>query len=228
MNLLRFSAHANEEQLRAAIVAAGRISYERGLLTANDGNISVRMPDDTILITPSGLCKGRLEPDDLLIVDLEGRLVQPARDPALKATSEQPMHLEVYRQRPDVRAVLHAHPPFTTALTVAQKPLRNDVLPEVLLLMGAIPVTDFALPASPEDALVIRELIRDYDAVVLRQHGSLTVGKHLDEALINLERMEHVAKVLALAEMMGQVTPLPAEMLPHLHALRATLTGKAR
>ncbi len=220
MNLLRFTPDADEAVLRAAIVETGRIAYERGLLSSSDGNISVRMADGTILITPSGLCKGRLSVDDLLIVDLEGRLLRPARDPALKVTSEQPMHLEVYRQRPTVRAVLHAHPPYATALTVAGREIRNDLLPEVLLIMGEIPISDYALPASAEDAEVIRALIRNHDAVMLRQHGSLTVGRHLDEALINLERLEHVAKVQALAEMMGQVTPLPAAMLAQLREMK--------
>ncbi|MBE2200599.1 MAG: class II aldolase/adducin family protein [Anaerolinea sp.] len=213
MNILR--AHPAQSELltlRQAIVETGRIAYERGHLTANDGNISTRLPGERILITPAGLCKGRLAPEDLLIVDMNGRLLIPAADPSLRPTSEQPMHLEVYRQRPDVHAVLHAHPAFATALTVANKPLRNDVLPEVIMLLGDIPITDYATPSSQENADVIRELIRTHDALVLRQHGSLTVGRTLDEALITLDRLEHVAKVLALAEMMGQVTPWPLKI----------------
>ncbi|MEA3396642.1 MAG: class II aldolase/adducin family protein, partial [Chloroflexota bacterium] len=183
---------------------------------ANDGNISVRLNNGCILITPSGLSKGRMAPEDLLVIDGEGRVVKPAGDPALRPTSECPMHLEVYRQRPDVRAVLHAHPPYATALTVAGKELRSDVLPEVIILLGEIPTTAFALPSSPENATAIRELIINHDALLIRQHGSLTVGRHLDEALINLERLEHVARVQWLAESLGHVTPLPAEMLPRL------------
>ncbi len=227
MNCLRFGTDATEAELRQAIVETGRIASAEGLLVANDGNISVRLNDGHILITPSGLSKGRMSPEDLLVIDGEGRVVKPAGDPTLQPTSEWPMHLEVYRRRPDVRAVLHAHPPYATALTVAGKELRSDVLPEVIILLGEIPTTAFALPSSPENATAIRELIVNHDALLIRQHGSLTVGQHLDEALINLERLEYVARVQWLAEALGHVTPLPAEMLPRLWEMyRRRQTGR--
>ncbi len=192
---------------RTAIIETGRIAYQRGLLTANDGNISVRLPDGNILITPSGLCKGRMQPEDLLVITPEGEVVEAA--PGRKPTSEQPMHLEVYRLRPDVNAVLHAHPPYAVALTVAGFDLRNDFLPETRMTLGSIPTTDFALPSSPQNAAVIRELIPHHDALMLRQHGSLTVGRTLEEALINLERLEHTARVQYLAQTLGRIVPLP-------------------
>ena len=191
----------------ASIIETGRIAYRRGLLTANDGNISVRLPDGNILITPSGLCKGRLQPEDLLVITPEGEVVEAA--PGRKPTSEQPMHLEVYRLRPDVNAVLHAHPPYAVALTVAGFALRNDFLPETRMALGDIPTTAFALPSSPQNAAVIRELIPGHDALMLRQHGSLTVGRTLEEALINLERLEHTARVQYLAQTLGRIVPLP-------------------
>ncbi len=190
-----------------AIVEIGRIAYERGLLTANDGNISVRLPDGNILITPSGLCKGRLTPGDLLVISPEGEVIQAAA--GRKPTSEQPMHLEVYRRRPDVNAVLHAHPPYAVALTVAGYDLRDDFLPETRMTLGSIPTTDFALPSSPQNAAAIRALIPGHDALMLRQHGSLTVGRTLEEAFINLERLEHTARVQYLAQTLGKITPLP-------------------
>jgi len=226
MNYLRFGPNTTEAELRQAIVETGRIASAEGLLVANDGNISVRLNDGLVLITPSGLNKGRMAPEDLLVIDGEGRVVKPAGDPALQPTSECPMHLEVYRQRPDIRAVLHAHPPYATALTVAGKELRSDVLPEVIILLGEIPTTAFALPSSPENATAIRELIVNHDALLIRQHGSLTVGQHLDEALINLERLEHIARVQWLAEALGHITPLPAEMLPRLWEMYRRRQGK--
>jgi L-fuculose-phosphate aldolase len=225
--VLRFHNRADEAALRAAIVECGRIAYQRGLLAANDGNISVRMADGNVLITPSGLCKGRLQAADLLVVDPDGTLLRPAADPRLRVTSEQPMHLEVYRRRDDVHAVLHAHPPYAVALTVAGRGLRNDLVPEVILLIGAIPVTHLALPASPEDAEVIRELIAEHDVIMLRQHGSLTVGRNLDEALIHLERLEQVAQVQLLAEMMGNVQALPAEMQTELWQMHARMRARS-
>ncbi len=196
---------------RTSLIEIGRIAYQRGLLTANDGNISVRLPDGNILITPSGLCKGRLAPEDLLVITPEGEVVQAA--PGRRPTSEQPMHLEVYRLRPDVHAVLHAHPPYAVALTVAGFNLRDDFLPEVRMTLGSIPTTDFALPSSPQNAAAIRALIPHHDALMLRQHGSLTVGRTLEEALINLERLEHTARVQYLAQTLGRIVPLPAGWL---------------
>lgn len=220
MNLLRFGADTSEEDLRRALVEAGQLAYARGLMVANDGNLSVRLGVDHILITPSGLCKGRLSPGDMLTLDLEGQVLKPATDPRLKPSSETPMHLEVYRRRPDVRAVIHAHPTFATALTVTGRPFPADVLPEVLLTLGEIPVTAYATPSSHEDAEAIRELVGEHNAILLRQHGSLTVGAHLDEALIALERLEHAAQVIVLAELLGNVNRLEPEAVERLRAMR--------
>lgn len=213
MNLLRFTPETSEADLRLAIVEVGRIAYDRKLLTANDGNISVRLSDGNILITPAGLCKGRLAPEDLLVVSPNGELIHPAASPHLKPTSEQPMHLECLSQRPDIRAVLHAHPPYAVALSVAGFDLRDDFLPELRMTLGHIPTTHFALPSSSENAIAIRQLIPHHNALLLRQHGSLTVGQDLEEALTHLERLEHVAQVQYLAQTLGHITPLPDTML---------------
>lgn len=228
MNLLCFNPSASETELRRAIVECGRLAYERGLLMSNDGNISVRLDERHLLITPSGLCKGRLTPEDLLVMDLDGNVLQPAADPALRPSGETAMHTEALRRRPDIRAVLHAHPPHAVALTVAGRPLRHDVVWEVVLGLGEVPTTRFALPISNDNARAISDLIVNHNALLLRNHGSLTVGRHLDEALIHLERVESVAQILYLAETLGKVTPLPRAMLPRLHALRAKMTGKAK
>lgn len=218
MNILRFTTNTTVKHLKTALAEAGRIAYGRGLLASNDGNLSVRLNSGDILITPSGLCKGRLAPEDILHIDAEGRVLQAAGD--LRPTSETPMHLEAYRLRPDIRAVLHAHPPYAVALTLAGKHLRADLLPEIALTLGDVPTTDFALPCSDENAAAIRALLPTHDALILRQHGVLAVGATLDHALITLERVESCAQVQALAEMLGQVTPLPGAMLAQLHQMR--------
>lgn len=224
--VLRFDIHAPESDLRAAVVEAGKIAYTQGLLCASDGNISVRLPDGNILITPSGIGKGRLAPHDLLVIDPAGVLLKPAADTSLCATSELPMHLEVYRRRPDVRAVLHAHPPYATALTAVCDRFRLDILPEMAALLGDIPITGLAMPSSNETAAVIHDLILTHDALMIRQHGSLTVGKNLEEALIHLERVEYVAKVILIAETATGANPagnclrtLPPEMLARLEEM---------
>ncbi len=220
MNVLRYGRDATETQLREAIVEAGRIGYAKGFLAANNGNISARLVNGDILITPSGLCKGRMTPDDLFVLSLDGTIVSPATDLDLQTSSETPMHLEALQVRPDINAVLHAHPPCGIALSVAEKPLQPLMVPEVAVALGHVPTSEFGLPSSADDARIIRELIKDHDALILRNHGSLTVGRHLDEALINLERMEHAAEVQVLADLLGKVTLYPSYMYAGLQALR--------
>jgi L-fuculose-phosphate aldolase len=214
MSRLSFPSSAPETLLRLAILECGQICYARRLMTSNDGNISVRVDGGRVLITPAGMCKGRMDADDLLIVDLDGNVLASAN--GHRPSSETPMHLEVYKQRPDVRAVIHAHPIFATALTVAGLDFPDDILPEVALTLGHVPVSAYATPSSREDAEVIHLLIRGHDAILLRQHGSLTVGKNLDEALIHLERIEHVAEVFHRASQLGDVTRIPPEELRKL------------
>ncbi len=213
-NILNFSANTSESDLRLAIIACGEICYSRHLLMSNDGNISIRLDGDRVLITPAKLCKGRMEPDDLLIVDLMGKVIDLAK--GREPSSETPMHLEVYKQRPDLRAVIYCHPIFATALTVAGLEFPVDVLPEVMQNLKGVPITAYARPSSYENAEVIRPWICDYDAILLRQHGSLTAGKNLDEALIHLERIEHVAEVFWRASMSGHVHRIPLNELEKL------------
>ena len=212
--MLRFSSDATVDLLREAVVECGRIAYERRLLSSNDGNISVRAGDGRMLITPAGMCKGRMEVDDLLLLDLDGNILA-ARD-GRKPSSETPMHLEVYNQRPDARAAIHAHPIFATTLTVAGFPFPNNVLPEVLLTLENVPTTRYAMPSSHDDADAIRDLIREHDALLLRQHGTLTVGADLEAALIAQERIEHVAEVFWRAQMLGNVERIPLEAMVRL------------
>jgi len=219
-NTLRLPPGATEQDLRSAIVQAGRIAYHRGLITADDGNLSARLDRERILLTPSGGCKGRLAADELLVVDLSGQVLSPGVGNA-RPSSETPMHLAAYRERPDVGAVIHAHPPYSIALTVADIPLRADVLPEVLATLGSVPTSDFAMPASAENADAIRELIREHDAILLRQHGALAVGADLEQALMRMERVEHAAMVIALATLLGKVDVVPPEARDRLLAMYA-------
>lgn len=216
--MLNFSASITESDLRLAVVECGRICYERHLMTSNDGNISARMENGHILLTPSGLSKGRLNMDDLLIVDLDGNIISSRPD--RKPSSETPMHLEVYKHRQDVCAVIHAHPVFATTLTIADIEFPLDVLPEVLLTLNNVPTTEYATPSSHEDAEAIRPFIKDHNAMLLRQHGSLTYGKNLEEALIHLERIEQVAEIYWRAKMLGEVKRIPPEAQAKLIVLR--------
>jgi L-fuculose-phosphate aldolase len=212
-DILQFNDFSSEQQLRDAIILTGRILYHSGLMVSNDGNISVRLQNGNILITPSGVTKGRISAEDLLVIDLDGQIIKAAENPNLKATSEQPMHLEIYRQRPDVRAVIHTHLIFANALAISMGKVRMDVIPEAAIAFGEIPITEFSLPSSPQNAAAIREFIKNHDVLLIRNHGSLAVGKNLDDALIKTERLEHISKTLTFAELLGDVNTLPPDML---------------
>ena len=163
---------STESQLRADIVEVGRRMYARGYTASNDGNISVRLDADRLLMTPKSVCKGFMTPDMMCITDLDGRKLQGERDPS----SEMLMHLEVYRQRPDVQAVVHAHPPTATGFAVAGIPLDRAVLAEVLTTLGSIPIAEYATPSTSELPEAVRKYIKAHDGMLLANHGALTVG----------------------------------------------------
>ena len=201
----------NDRQLRQEIVKIGRLMYAKGFIVASDGNISARLADGRILITPSGLHKGMLEPDQLLIVDEDRRRSFPSTvaNRRLKPTSELPMHLEVYRRRPDVTAVVHAHPPITVALSIAGVPMADCLLPEVIVTLGLIPTTQYATPSSEENVRAIRDFIGRHDALVLQRHGSLTVGNSPMQAYMRLETVEQNARIAFVLAQLGVRNPLP-------------------
>jgi L-fuculose-phosphate aldolase len=203
------------ESVKAQIVAVCRLMYEKGFICASDGNVSVRLGDGRILITPSGLHKGFLSSDEILTVDDSGRRLGPKSGAhrRLKPTSELPMHLEAYRQRADIGAVVHAHPPITIALSIAGVPMADCLLPEAILFLGIIPTTEYATPSSLENAHAIRDLIRRHDGLVLQRHGSLTVGSDPMHAFMRLETMEQNARIALMLAQLGVRNPLaPAEV----------------
>lgn len=216
MNLLKLSSFATERDLRLAIIEAGRICYESGLMHANFGNISMRLGTDRVVITPSGLCKGRLDADDLLVMDFEGAIIKADYSRRHQFSSEAPLHLAVYTQREDIRAVIHAHPLSATALTVAGEKFPVDVLPEVMEGVGPVPVTQFSKPTSKDNAESIKELIPKHNGILLRNHGVITFGKDLEQALNYLEQIESVAKILLMANIFGKVSHLPADITSDL------------
>ncbi|HSM57557.1 MAG TPA: class II aldolase/adducin family protein [Candidatus Sulfomarinibacteraceae bacterium] len=211
-----------EQRMRQEIVRIGRLMYEKGFISANEGNISARLAPDRLLITPSGLHKAFLEPEELLLVDEDGALLpgQTPQSEGLEPTSELPMHLEVYRRRPDVGAVVHAHPPITITLSIAGIPFDDRLLPEMVVLLGRVPVTEYATPASEENARAIRGLIKEHDALVLKRHGSLTVGADPMEAFMRLETVEQSARVAFMLAQLGVENPLPDHQVEKLLEMR--------
>jgi L-fuculose-phosphate aldolase len=207
----------HEYYVRQEIIRVTRIVANQGLIRSSDGNISVRLEADRFLVTPSGLYKMSMEPDDPIVVDSAGQVIEGK--PGLKPTSEVGMHLEVYRQRLDVNAVLHAHPPYATALTITGLPFPTDLLPEVLIALGEVPTASYATPGTPALAESIHALITEHNAVMLSNHGSITVGQTLEEALIALERLEHAAYTYHLACALGELNPIPNDELARLREI---------
>ncbi len=207
-----------EQKFRKEIVYTNRVCVESGLIRSSDGNISIRLEDDRFLVTPSGLYKRRLKSKQLLIVNHQGEIIKGQG--SLKPSSELLMHLEAYRQREDIGAVLHAHPPYSTALTIAGISFPTDIVPEVLALLGEVPAAPYATPGTQDLALSISDLIKAHNAIRLSNHGSLTVGKTLEEALLALERMELAAQLYYLAHNLGKIMPLPEEEIKRLKASR--------
>jgi L-fuculose-phosphate aldolase len=219
------SGHYNwgkEQALREEIVRVGRLMYERGLAVAADGNISAPLDEGHVLCTPSGLCKGMMTPDQLIVVDMDGHKVEPgtAANRDLQPTSEVRMHLEAYRQRPDIGGVVHAHPPITVALSIAGVSLADCMLPEVIVNLGLVPTTEYATPASEENVRAIRNLITNHDGMILQRHGTLTVGRDPWEAYMRLESLEQVAQITLILQQLGRGEPLPPEQVEKLLAQR--------
>jgi L-fuculose-phosphate aldolase len=214
---------SSESQLRADIVEIGRRMYARGYTASNDGNISCRLGPDRLLMTPKSVCKGFMTPDMMCITDLEGRKLQGDRDPS----SETLMHLEVYRQRPDVQAVVHAHPPTATGFAVAGIPLDRAVLAEVLTTLGSIPIAEYATPSTQELPDAVRKYIKAHDGMLLANHGALTVGGDLFGAYYKMETIEHFAKISLVARQLGRENLLSREEVNRLQELRGAYGIKA-
>jgi L-fuculose-phosphate aldolase len=216
---------ADENALRAEIARIGRLMHGQELVDGASGNISARLGADRILTTPSGLAKGFLQPEQLIVVDMRGEVVQAG--PGLRPTSELLMHLEAYRRRPDVNGVVHAHPITAVALSIAGVSLAECLVPEAVVVLGMIPTTPYSTPSSEENQRAIAEVIVSHDAIVLQYHGTLTVGADVNEAYLRLETLEHTAKIVALAKLLGGGPALAPEQVSKLLDARRSL-GYAR
>lgn len=200
------------------LLEIARQMYAREYISGLAGNLSARLPDGNLLVTPAGLPKNSLLVEDLLVVDIRG--VKLAGAEHLHPTSELPMHLEVYQQRPEVGAVIHAHPVYCVALSMVGISLEAPFIPEALVMLGPIPTAQYATPSSEENRQAIAGLISNHDAIILAQHGSITVGQDLLQAYMRLETLEHTARTLALAYQLGEPSQLNMEAVEKLWALR--------
>jgi len=208
----------SEPQLRADIVEVGRRLYARGYTASNDGNISIRLDHGRLLMTPKNVCKGFMTPEMMCITDLDGRKISGDRDPS----SEMQMHLEVYRQRPEVRAVVHAHPPIATGFAVAGIPLDRAVLAEVVTTLGSVPIAEYATPSTRELPEAVRKFVKAHDGMLLANHGALTLGADVFSAYFKMETIEHFAKISLVARLLGGERLLSRDEVARLEKLRGS------
>jgi L-fuculose-phosphate aldolase len=207
----------SEDQHRRDICLAGRWVHARHFVAATDGNISVRLDHARLLTTPTAMSKGMMTTDDLVVTDMQGKRLAGNRQPS----SELGMHLLIYRRRPDVHAVCHAHPPIATGYAAAGIPLNKAIVSEVVLSLGCIPVAPYATPGTPELTEALEPLVQNYDAILMANHGVVTCGPDLLTAFFRMETVEHFAQVSLVTELLGKQTLLSGRDVEKLLAARA-------
>ncbi len=207
----------NEVDVRKEIVKAGKKLAERFFVAANDGNISYRIADNEILITPTGVNKGDVREEDILKVDMKGNVISGT----MKPTSEMKMHLRVYEVRRDVKAIVHAHPPAVTGYAACRIPLDREILlPEVIFNLGRIGLSDYATPTTEEVPESVAGIINECDAVMLANHGALTVGETVMEAYYRMETLEMYARINLVARLLGRPAYLSDDQIDKLFEVR--------
>lgn len=211
----------SERQFRREIVLFGRMLHERGYVAAMDGNLSVRLDEWRILATPTAMCKGMMRPADMVIVDLDGQRLAGRRD----VSSEIAMHLLIYRLRPDVRGIVHAHPTTATGFAAAGIALNQPLVCEVVIGLGSIPLAKYGTPGTPELTDALEPLVPQYDAILMSNHGVVTYGNDLHQAYMKMETVEHFAQIALVTHVLGRQQPLGGQELEKLIVARSKYQG---
>jgi L-fuculose-phosphate aldolase len=211
-----------EEELRRDICAVGRWLHDRAYVASKDGNISVRLDARRVLTSPTGISKGMMTPDDIVVTDLDGNKLTGRLNPS----SELAMHLLIYRRRPDVNAVCHAHPPTATGYAAAGLPLNRAILAELVVCLGSIPVARYGTPGTAELTSAIEPLLQNHDAILMANHGVVTYGPDLLTAFFHMETAEHFARVSLVAELLGKQVLLSGKDVEKLLAIRSRFSSR--
>jgi len=204
-----------EQQHREEIVRFGKMLHERGYVAATDGNLSVRLGPNAVLCTPTCMSKGMMVPEDLVVVDLQGRRLSGARH----CSSEVAMHLLIYRLRPDVHGIVHAHPTTATGYAAAGVQMNEALISEVVLSLGSIPLAQYGTPGTPELSDALEPLIPHHEAIIMANHGVVTYGETLLRAYMNMETVEHFAKISLVSHLLGRQRPLDEKQVEKLFAV---------
>jgi L-fuculose-phosphate aldolase len=210
-----------DRQARREIVQFGRMMHERGYVSSMDGNLSVRLDEERILCTPTAMCKGMMRTQDMVIVDPEGRKLAGQRD----VSSEIGMHLLIYRLRPEVQGVVHAHPTTATGFAAAGMALDKPLVSEVVIGLGSIPLARYGTPGTQELAEALEPFVPEYDAILMANHGVVTYGESLCQAYMKMETVEHFAQITLVTHILGRQEPLSNEELEKLLVVRSRYQG---
>ncbi len=206
-------------EVRHEIVRLGKLLHDKGLIAATDGNISVRLSDHTILVTPTCMSKGMMTPEDLVIVDNNGKRLDGFRE----VSSEVAMHMMIYRTRPDVSAIVHAHPPTATGFAAAGMALDQPLISEVVLTLGSVPLARYGTPGTDELVSALQPLVTDHNAILMANHGVVAYAEDLLTAYMYMETVEHFAKIALTAHLLGQQQILSDEKVAKLLETRKKL-----
>jgi L-fuculose-phosphate aldolase len=212
---------SSERKHREEIVRYGRTLHERGLVAAMDGNLSVRLKGDQILVTPTCVSKGNMRAADMVVVDMEGQRVSGRRN----VTSEIGMHLLIYRMRPDIQAIVHAHPPTATGFAAAGIALTQPLVCEVVMGLGCIPLARYGTPGTSELARTLEPFVPHYDAILMSNHGVVAYGETLERAYMKMETVEHFAQIALVTHLLGRQQPLQEVEVQKLLVARAKYFG---
>lgn len=212
---------AAESKHRQDLIAVCHMAYQRGYLSACEGNLSIKLSENLILSTASATCKGRISEDDLLLSTLDGEKIDcSSQYSGKKLSTELKMHLYAYKRRPDIQAIVHAHPTVAVGFTVAGKSLTLPTLPEVVCTLGSIPTAPYATPSTDEVPESMSEFVEKYDAIMLDHHGAITFGNDIWSAFYAMETLEHFAQTLLVAELLGGAKPLTSAQVQKLLNIR--------
>jgi len=212
---------ASDRQHRLAIVQFGRLLHQNRFVAATDGNLSVRLDEERLLVTPTCICKGRMRASDMVIVNMEGKRLAGKR----MVSSEIGMHLLIYRLRPDVHGIVHAHPPTATGFAASGYGLSRPLVCEVVVGLGSIPLARYGTPGTPELTDALEPLIPQHDAILMANHGVVTFGSSLENAYMKMEIVEHFAKISLVTHLLGNEQPLGEKEVEKLVAVRDRYNG---
>ena len=217
---------ATEYEIKKQICEIGKRIYDRGMVASNDGNISVKLNDNEFLCTPTGVSKGFMTPEFICKVDKDGKVIQA--NAGYKPSSEIKMHMRVYKERPDVNAVVHAHPIYATSFAIAGIPLTQPIMPEAVISLGCVPIAEYGTPSTEEIPDAVSKYLQSFDAVLLENHGALSFSDSLQNAYYKMESLEFYAQLLFISKQLGGPKELSESQVQRLYEIRRQFGMKGK